>query len=304
MTASEIKKKAFEIGFSACGITNAQVFPLEEKNNYKECLQCGYHADMHYLERNIDKRMNPSLLFEGTKSIIVVLLNYHNPTYQKNKKSAYSFSEYGLGMDYHIVLKNKLSELVYFIQSHHPTSKNRVFAGSAPVLEKYLAYRAGLGSIAKNTLLLNRTGSYHFIGEIYTSLPLSYDSHIAKDYCFQCNKCVEACPTRALDNPYRLDARKCISYHNIESKHEIPKEIQIKMGKQVYGCDICQQVCPYNRNAEPSILPEFSIKQAFLEWTDTEWETMNETVFKQLFADSALLRVGYDKLKKTIFQTL
>jgi len=300
LTSSEIKNKAIELGFSACGITEAKALPLEIEKQYKNWLQNGFHADMHYLEQNIEKRMNPSLLFEGTKSIIVVLLNYHNPTYHKNKKSNYSFSEYTLGKDYHIVLKNKLFELSNFIQNYSPNTKNRVFAGSAPALGKYLAYQAGLGSIGKNTLLLTKRGSYHFIGEIFTDFPLLYDSPAAEDYCLQCNKCVNACPTKALSNSYCLDASKCISYHNIESKKEIPKEILLKMGKQVYGCDICQQVCPCNKTAEPTSIPEFSIKKEFLEWTDTDWETITETAFNQSFSDTALHRIGYEKLKRNI----
>jgi epoxyqueuosine reductase len=300
ITSSEIKNKALEIGFSACGITEAKALSLEREDYYKNWVQSGFQADMQYLERNIEKRMNPSLLFENTKSIIVVLLNYHNPAYYKNKKSTYTFSEYVLGTDYHILIKNKLSELSNFIQKHHTDSNNRVFAGSAPVLEKYLAYQAGLGSIGKNTLLLTQKGSYFFIGEIFTDLILPYDSPCIENYCLQCNNCINACPTKALYDSYCLDATKCISYHNIESKNEIPKDIQHKMGKQVYGCDICQQVCPCNKNAEPTQVPEFSIKKAFLEWTDTDWKTMNETAFKQSFSDSALLRVGYNKLKRII----
>jgi epoxyqueuosine reductase len=300
LTSSKIKNKALELGFSACGITEAKVLPLEKEKQYKNWLQNGFHADMHYLEQNIEKRMNPSLLFEGTKSIIVVLLNYHNPPYHKNKKSTYSFSEYTLGRDYHIVLKNKLFELSNFIQNYSPSSKNRVFAGSAPALGKYLAYQAGLGSIGKNTLLLTKTGSYHFIGEIFTDIILSYDTPIAEDYCLQCDKCLNACPTKALNNAYCLDANKCISYHNIENKNEIPRDIRFKMGKQVYGCDICQQVCPCNENAEQTSVPEFSIKKEFLEWTDTDWETMNETAFNQKFSDTALHRIGYKKLKRNI----
>ena len=299
-TALKIKNKALEIGFSACGITNAQVVSLERENLYRKYLKNGFHADMHYLERNVEKRMNPSLLFENTKSIVVVLLNYHNPTYQQNKKSAYFFSEYALGKDYHLVIKNKLLELSNFIQKQYPDSKNRVFVGSAPVLEKYHAYRAGLGCIGKNTLLITRKGSYYFIGEIYTDLDLPYDSPFDEDYCLQCKLCVNACPTDALHSPYSLDATKCISYHNIESKDEIPKDIRAKMGKQVYGCDVCQWVCPCNKNAEQTTVPEFSIKKEFLEWTDTDWQTMNKTVFEQFFSDSALYRVGYEKLMRCL----
>jgi len=297
--SQKIKDKALELGFSACGITDAAVVSLERENMFKNCLQRGFQADMHYLERNFEKRMNPKLLFENTKSIIVVLLNYHNPNYHKHKKSSYIFSEYTLGMDYHNVIKSKLSELLDFIQKHNPESSNRIFVGSAPVLEKYLATKAGLGCIGKNTLLITPKGSYYFIGEIFTSIPLTYDAPFAEDFCLQCNQCVKYCPTKAL-SPYNLDAGKCISYHNIESKNEIPKEIRAKMGKLVYGCDICQRICPQNKAAEPTSVPEFSIKKEFLEWTDTQWEEMDNATFEQSFSDTALHRAGFEKVKRNI----
>jgi len=300
ISAQEIKEKALEIGFSACGITDAQAVSLERENMFKKCLQNGFHADMHYLERNFEKRMNPSLLIEDTKSVIVVLLNYHNPDYQKNKKSSYSFSEYTLGKDYHKVIKSKLFELLDFIQKHYPENSNRAFVGSAPVLEKYLAVKAGLGCIGKNTLLITPKGSYYFIGEIFTSVPLTYDAPFEEDYCLHCERCVNACPTKALDSPYNLDAGKCISYHSVESKNEIPKEIRSKMGKLVYGCDICQRICPQNKKAEPTSVTEFSIKKEFLEWTDTQWEEMDNTAFEQSFSDTALSRAGFEKVKKNI----
>ena len=298
----EIKKEALKIGFSACGITDAKSVSPERKYMYEKHLKDGFHVDMHYLERNLEKRLNPSLLFENTKSIIVVLLNYHNPNYHKEKKSTYSFSEYTLGIDYHHVIKNKLFDLLGFIQGHYPESTNRIFVDSAPVLEKYLAYKAGLGCIGKNSLLITQKGSYFFIGEIFTSLPLSYDDPFTEDYCLQCERCVNACPTKALQIPYRLDAGKCISYHNIESKKEIPQEIRKKMDKQVYGCDICQQVCPCNKFAEPTRVPEFSIKKEFLQWTDNQWNIMDNTIFEQSFSDTTLYRAGYDKVKRNMIE--
>ena len=300
MFSQEIKNKALEIGFSACGITSAQYLSLERETIYRNWLQKGFHADMFFLEHNLEKRMNPQILFEGTKSIIVVLLNYHNPSYHKNRKSGYSFSEYALGIDYHIVLKNKLFELSDFIIKHYPHSKNRIFTDTAPVLEKYLASRAGLGSIGKNTLLLTDKGSYYFIGEIYTDLCLPYDSPFAKDYCMQCERCVNACPTKALHSPYNLNAAKCIAYQSIENKNEIPKDIRTKMGKQVYGCDICQQVCPCNAAAEPTNVKEFSIKEEFLKWNDSNWQEMNSDIFNKSFSNSVLHRVGYDRLMRNM----
>ncbi len=300
MFSQEIKDKALEIGFSACGITDAEYLSLERETIYREWLQNGFHADMHYLQRNLEKRMNPQLLFKGAQSIIVVLLNYHNPAYHKNKKSTYSFPEYALGMDYHVVMKNKLYEFTDFIQKNNPDSQNRCFVDTAPVLEKYLAYKAGLGFIGKNTLLITDNGSYHFIGEIYTSLHLSYDSPFSKDYCIACERCINACPTKALEMPYCLNAGKCISYQSIENKNDIPREIQIKMERQVYGCDMCQQVCPYNKEAKETNVKEFSIKKEFLEWNDSDWEEMNPSIFNDSFSDSVIHRIGYSKLKQNI----
>ncbi|MDR1182125.1 MAG: tRNA epoxyqueuosine(34) reductase QueG, partial [Bacteroidales bacterium] len=258
MFSQQIKTKALQIGFSACGIIPAESLQVEKENIFRQWLQNGFHADMSYLQRNLDKRMQPQLLLEGTESIIVVLLNYHHPVYQK--PSIYTIAQYALGCDYHVVMKDKLRQLSDFILQHYPKSCNRCFTDTAPVLEKHLAYKAGLGAIGKNTLLITPKGSYFFIGEIYTTLSLQYDSPYSQDYCLQCEQCLKACPVHALEMPYCLNANKCLSYHTIENKNNIPEEIQSKMGKHIYGCDICQQVCPVNAHAEPTEIKEFSIK--------------------------------------------
>ena len=295
-----IKEKAIEIGFSACGITDAEPFFAEKEPIVTQWLAKNYHVELNYLERNLDKRLQPKLLFEGTQSIIVVLLNYHNPSYFLNKKSDYTFSQYAVGMDYHKVIKDKLRLLADFIATKYPHSKNRSFVDSAPVLEKHLAYKVGLGTIGKNTLLLSSKGSYFFIGEIFTDIPLSYDSPLQEDYCLSCNRCIEACPTQALAKEYCLDAGKCIAYQTIEDNSQIPKEIADKMGMQVYGCDICQQVCPKNRQAEPTTIKEFAIKEEFLQWDNHSWENLNETDFQFSFFDSPICRIGFSKLKQNI----
>ena len=298
--SQKIKEKARQIGFSACGITNAESLSLEKETTFSSWLKEGYHADMHYLEQNLDKRLQPKLLFEGTKSIIVVLLNYHNPQYFKNKKSSYLFSQYALGKDYHNVMKNKLHLLTNFITEYHPQSRNRSFVDSAPVLEKHLAYKAGLGTIGKNSLLLTSKGSYFFIGEIFTSIPLSYDKPFAENYCISCSLCISACPTKALTKPHYLNANKCISYQTIENKKSIPKEIFDKIGKHVYGCDICQRVCPQNKFSEETQVQEFKIKEPFLQWTDSDWEDIQEENFILCFTDSVVFRPGIKKLKENI----
>jgi epoxyqueuosine reductase len=300
MFSQKIKDKALEIGFSACGITSAEAVSLERESLFRQWLQNNFHADMNHLQRNLDKRINPSLLFEGTKSIIVVLLNYHHPTYHPRKRSTYSVSEYALGKDYHIVMKDKLRQLSDFIQSCNSESRNRSFVDTAPVLEKYLACRAGLGAVGKNTLLLTDKGSYFFIGEIYTTLSLTCDLPFTQEYCYQCNRCLKRCPVQALEKPYCLNANKCISYNTIENRDDIPVEIRTKMGKNIYGCDICQQVCPCNKEAEPTKVKEFSIKKEFLQWNDADWQRMDKDSFENVFADSVLHRIGYTKLMQTI----
>ncbi len=298
--SQEIKEKARQIGFSACGIINAESLSLEKETIFSSWIKEGYHADMHYLERNLDKRLQPQLLFESTQSIIVVLLNYHNPQYLKDKKSSYLFSQYALGQDYHTVMKNKLHFLANFITQYYPQSKNRSFVDSAPVLEKHLAYKAGLGTIGKNSLLVTSKGSYFFIGEIFTSIPLSYDKPFLKNYCNSCNLCIDACPTKALAKPYYLNANKCISYQTIENKNSIPTEVSDKIGKHIYGCDICQQACPRNKLAEETQVEEFHIKEAFLQWTDSDWENIQDEDMKSYFKDSVLFRSGIEKLKQNI----
>jgi epoxyqueuosine reductase len=298
MFSQQIKNKALKIGFSACGVIRAESLQEEKENIFRQWLQNGFHADMNYLQRNLDKRMHPQLLLEGTKSIIVVLLNYHHPVYQK--PSTYTVAQYALGCDYHAAMKNKLHQLSDFILLHYPKSCNRYFTDTAPVLEKHLAYKAGLGSIGKNTLLITAKGSYFFIGEIYTTLPLQYDSPYSQEYCSQCDQCLKACPVHALESPYRLNANKCISYHTIENKNNIPTEIQSKMGKQIYGCDICQQVCPVNKHAEATEINEFSIKPELLQWNDDDWKNLDKNTFEKVFSDSVFLRIGYNKLMQTV----
>lgn len=298
--SQKIKEKARQIGFSACGITNAESLSLEKETIFLSWIKEGYHAGMHYLERNIDKRLHPQLLFEGTQSVIVVLLNYHNPQYFKDQKSSYLFSQYALGQDYHNVMKNKLHLITNFITQYYPQSKNRSFVDSAPILEKHLANKAGLGTIGKNSLLVTPKGSYFFIGEIFTSILVDYDKPFSENYCNNCNLCINACPTKALTKPYYLNADKCISYQTIENKNSIPKEISDKIGKQVYGCDICQQVCPQNKSAEETQVEEFRIKEPFLQWTDSDWENMQKENFISCFTDSVLFRPGIKKIKENI----
>jgi epoxyqueuosine reductase len=298
--SQKIKQKATEIGFSSCGITNANSLSSEKETVFLSHLAKGHQADMHYLEQNLEKRLQPQLLFEGTQSIIVVLLNYYNPQYFTDTKSSYLFSQYALGKDYHVVMKEKLRQLAHFITEQYPQSKNRCFVDSAPVLEKHLACKAGLGIIGKNSLLLTKKGSYFFIGEIFTDISLEQDEALQEDFCRDCNRCAHACPTNALADEYCLNANRCISYQTMENKSFIPQKIADKINKYVYGCDICQQACPYNQNAEETEIEEFSIKTPFLQWTDSDWKNFSEKDFTFHFTDSVLFRVGAEKLKQNI----
>ncbi|MDR1878778.1 MAG: tRNA epoxyqueuosine(34) reductase QueG [Bacteroidales bacterium] len=296
----QIKEKALEIGFSACGITDAGSLSSEQETSFMDYLERGFHADMRYLQRNTDKRMHPQLLVEGAQSIIVVLLNYHHPEYHENRKSSYIVSEYALGEDYHLVMKDKLSLLIDFIAEHQPKAVNCGFSDTHPVLEKHLACKAGLGTIGKNTLLLTSKGSYYFIGEIFTTLLLDYDAPLSDNPCLHCERCLKACPTQALRQPYRLNANKCISYHTIENKNDISLEIVSVMGKHIYGCDRCQQVCPCNQGRSSTKVKEFSPKTAFMEWEDAHWENLDETEFEHTFSDTVLFRVGYRRFKQIL----
>ncbi len=298
----QIKSKAIEIGFDACGITTCKTFD-KESVALDKWLKKSYHANMDFMTRYREKRNNPCLLLQNTKSIIVVLLNYRNPTYLSSKKSDYLFSEYALGRDYHQVLKEKLTILSSYLTTIFPESRHRYFVDSAPIFEKALAVEAGLGWIGKNTLLITPKGSTFFIGEIFTDIILKSDTIHQKSYCGTCNKCIEACPTNALEEPYLLKANKCLSYHSIERK-EIEWDISMKnyTTNYIYGCDLCQRACPYNNHNVTHT--EFTIKKEILNYTNYQWETINEEAFNRIFENSAIKRIGYPNFKANISRVL
>lgn len=294
--SEEIKQFALSLGFDACGICCAKNSGQETK--YLDWISQNCHADMTYLERNIDKRLDPRLLVEGAKSIISVTLNYFPP--EKLPADAPQFAYYAYGEDYHDVVRGKLNQLFGFIQERFPCVSGRAFSDSAPVLERFWAARAGLGFIGKNTLLISpRRGSYFFLGELIIDAELDYDVPISQN-CGSCRRCLDACPTCALEKPYRLNARKCISYQTIENRGEIAPEIVPKLGNNVYGCDICQKNCPWNRFATPHTTPEFMPSEQFLSLDWEKLRLMDEETFRQIFRKSAVKRAKFSGLKRNL----
>jgi len=298
--AGQIKKKALEIGFSSCGICHCEPFSEEVQSFFENWLKNNHQATMLHLERNIPKRLNPKELFDFAQSIVVVTLNYYNPDYWKDKKTSYSFAQYGLGTDYHKVIKEKLKALEAFILTLDKNSQNKIFTDAVPTFEKQLAQRAGLGKIGRNTLLLTEKGSYVFIGEIVTSLALEADRPLEKEICLHCNCCINACPTKALQAPYLLNTNRCIAYQTIENKEDIEESVKANIKEYIYGCDFCQRACPVNAKSEKSKEGSFETKKELLDWSDQQWERLCETDFQRIFHDSAVRRIGYNKLKNNI----
>jgi epoxyqueuosine reductase len=292
-----IKSKAKKLGFDFCGISKAE-YLNEEAAKFQEWLGKGHHGKMSYMANHSTKRLDPTKLVKGAKSVISLLYNYY-PETSINSEDNYKISRYAYGKDYHLVIKDKLRELLTIIQDKINNVEGRVFVDSAPVLERQWAAKSGLGWIGKNTLLINRkSGSYLFIAELITNVELVYDSPIG-DYCGTCTRCIDACPTNAL-TPYQMDASKCISYLTIELKEEIPSEFKGKMRNWIFGCDICQEVCPWNRFAKPHNEPSFIPDNRLRSMTRKDWIEITEEVFQSIFKKSAVKRAKYDGIKRNI----
>lgn len=297
--SNQIKEKAIALGFDACGISAVEEL-TEEKTQLQKWLSKGYHGEMAYMARNLEKRVDPSLLVEGSKSVISVLLNYF-PEKGLHPESHYQISKYAFGLDYHYVIKDKLKTLMDFVQQEYPNVVMRAFTDSAPVLDRSWAVRSGLGWMGKNTLLINKKlGSFFFIGEIILDLDLKADMPFEQEYCGKCTKCIDACPTNALGDAYVMDARKCISYLSIESKQEIPEELQSKLQNWIYGCDICQDVCPWNSRSKPTNELTFKISDGLALMKKEDWENLEKPQFKKLFKNSPISRSGFKRLKMMI----
>ncbi|MCF8380364.1 MAG: tRNA epoxyqueuosine(34) reductase QueG [Bacteroidales bacterium] len=294
-----IKKKALELGFSDCGFSKAG-FLSEDAVILDKWLQSGHHADLQWMENNLEKRKDPRELVQNAKSVISVLLNYYNPEMQEDS-DAPVISRYAYGRDYHKVMKKKLKALFSFINEIFPEATGRAFVDSAPVMEHALARNAGLGWIGKNSLLLTKNfGSYVFIGEIIIDQELVYNENISKDFCGTCSLCISECPTKAINANRTVDAGKCISYLTIEHKGDIPSEFKNSFYNRAFGCDICQDVCPWNRDLIKHNNPAFEPKEDLLKKTKDEWHCLEEEEFDYLFEGSAVKRTKFEGLRRNI----
>ncbi len=293
-----IKQKAQELGFISCGISKAE-FLEAEAPRLEQWLRENRHGQMGYMERNFDKRLDPTLLVPGAKSVVTLLYNYYSPEEQSDPQAP-KISKYAYGQDYHKVLKKKLKTFLNLIREEIGEVQGRCFVDSAPVMDKAWAAKSGLGWIGKNTnLIAKQTGSFFFIAELIIDLELESDLPTT-DHCGQCTACLDACPTEALTAPYQIDASKCISYFTIELKEELPQEYQLKMDNWMFGCDVCQTVCPWNRFAKPHQEPAFDPHSDLLGMKAQEWKELTEEVFDQLFERSAVKRTQYSGLKRNI----
>ena len=293
-----IKEKAKELGFFYTGISKAD-FLEEEAKKLEDWLKKRHHGQMSYMENHFDKRLDPRLLVDGAKSVISLLLNYFPKDDIGENNEGLKISKYAYGEDYHFVIKKKLKELLEFINIEIGEVGGRVFVDSAPVMDKVWAKRSGLGWMGKNTNIINpKSGSYFFIAELILDIDLEEDGPI-KDYCGSCTKCIDACPTEALSS-YKLDASKCISYLTIELKSQIPTEFKGKMDNWIFGCDICQDVCPWNRFSKPHNQEEFDPHTKLVNMSKADWEDISEEVFREIFRKSAVKRTKYDGLKRNV----
>ncbi len=293
----QIKEEAKRLGFLSCGISKAN-FLEEEAPRLEKWLNNNMHGEMQYMENHFDKRLDPRLLVEGARSVISLLLNYYPE--QKQDENSYKISKYAYGQDYHHVIKSKLRLLQEFITSKIGAVSGRAFVDSAPVLDKAWAAKSGLGWIGKHSnLLTQQVGSFYFIAELIVDLDLEYDLP-ATDHCGTCTACIDACPTDAIVDPYVVDGSKCISYFTIELKNEIPQDYQGQFKDWMFGCDICQDVCPWNRFSKPHNEPLFNPKPELLAMTKKEWEEVTTDVFQKVFQKSAVKRTKFSGLQRNI----
>lgn len=294
-----IKQRAAALGFSVCGISKARRLD-EEAPRLEKWLKDKRNGEMAYMENHFDKRLDPRLLVDDAKSVISLIINY-SPDNETDYKSSLRISKYAWGEDYHFVIKDKLFELVADLKAESGEINCRVFTDSAPVLDRAWAVNAGLGWIGKNTMMITpRNGSFYFIAEIITDLELEYDAPFGGNYCGDCTRCMDACPTGAITGPRQLDASRCISYLTIELKNEIPAEFEGSVHPWIFGCDVCQDVCPWNRFSLPHTEARFKPAGTWLEWDEEIWQALQESDFIEVFRKSAVNRAGFAKLKNNI----
>ncbi len=292
-----IKTEAKRLGFLSCGISKAE-FLEEEAPRLEKWLNKNMNGEMQYMENHFDKRLDPTKLVEGSKSVISLLLNYYPE--EKQIKNTFKVSKYAYGQDYHHIIKTKLKLLQEFVSEEIGEVNGRAFVDSAPVLDKAWAAKSGLGWVGKHSnLLTQQVGSFYFIAELIVDLELEYDNPVT-DHCGTCTACIDACPTEAIVEPYVVDGGKCISYFTIELKNEIPNEFKGKFDDWMFGCDVCQDVCPWNRFSKPHNEPLFNPNPELLSMTKMDWEEITEDVFKKVFQKSAVKRTKFSGLKRNI----
>lgn len=298
LSAEPIIERAKALGFEECSISDASLLH-EEAQKVEEWLEKGHHGEMGYLERNRQKRYDPRKLVQNTRSIITVLFNYYPP--EELKGSRYKISKYAYGRDYHYVVRDRLQQLLQFIEETTGKLEARVFTDSAPVLDRAWAKNSGLGFIGKNSCLIHpRKGSFFFIGHVFLPVEIPFNPAPVTDYCGTCTRCIDACPTGALVNAHELDARKCISYLTIEYRGELPKKLKPQFEGWIFGCDICQDVCPWNRFSKPHNEPLFALSDELKAMQDNDWEKLDKSTFNALFKKSAVKRTKFEGLKRNI----
>lgn len=292
-----IKAEAKRLGFISCGISKAG-FLEQEAPRLEKWLNNNHNGQMAYMENHFDKRLDPTLLVDDAKSVVSLLLNYF-PSESQNDES-FKISKYAYGQDYHFVIKEKLKEFLHSIQENIGEVSGRAFVDSAPVLDKAWAAKSGLGWIGKNSnLLTQKVGSFYFIAELILDLDLEYD-HAVTNHCGSCTACIDACPTQAIVAPYIVDGSKCISYYTIELKENLPYEMKGKFDEWMFGCDTCQDVCPWNRFSKPHSEPLFNPNPDLLSFTKKDWMEITEETFKVIFKNSPIKRTKFDGLKRNI----
>lgn len=292
-----IKAEALRLGFMSCGISKAG-FLEEEAPRLEWWLQQGMHGQMTYMENYFDKRLDPTLLVPGAKSVISLLLNYY--PHQTQNPDAYKISKYAYGEDYHFVIKDKLKQLFTFIQEKIGDIDGRVFVDSAPVLDKAWAAKSGLGWVGKNNnLIAKKSGSFFFIAELISDLDLIHDYPVT-NHCGSCTACIDACPTQAIESPYVVNGSKCISYFTIELKDQLPSYYQNTFDDWMYGCDVCQDICPWNRFSTPHNEEAFNPNEKLLHYTRRDWEELTQETFNEIFKKSAVKRTKFSGLTRNI----
>lgn len=292
-----LKDQALKLGFSFVGISKAEKLD-DEARHLDTWLNQGMHGEMSYMERNFEKRVDPRKLVEGTRSVVSLMMNYFPEQHPPEGRP--KVSRYAWGKDYHDVIRDKLKELFEILRAEIGEIQGRVFVDSAPVLERAWAKRSGLGWVGKNTNLINpKAGSYYFLAEMLLDIDLEPDVPM-RDYCGTCTRCIDACPTDAISTPYVVDGSRCISYYTIELKDAIPESAKGTYTDWIFGCDICQEVCPWNRFSLPTKVSEFSPKSEILNWDEREWLEITSEIFEKTFHNSPLKRTGYEGIRRNI----